>query len=198
MQKFASLSIILFVCFAQTKAFSIYGFGFGTRCPTTPIIADFDQDKYLGKWYEIERIPMIFERNLQCVTAEYGKNDNGRVSVKNSGINLAANKTSMTTGEAFVPNQSEPNKLVVEFPNQILFFNVKNQGNYHVWSTDYNNYALVYSCNIYLGFIKFEAAWILSRSKDISLENSNKLKELLSSNGVKTSTLETVNQTCNN
>lgn len=107
-------------------------------------------------------------------------------------------ETTSTTGEAFIPNLNEPNKLIVEFPNQILFFNYVNQGDYHVWKTDYSNYALVYSCRIYLGFVKFEATWLLSRTKSLTEQNTVELKTLLSNNGVDISNFEKTVQDCDN
>lgn len=77
--KFFLLAIVL-VGLSQTYAQS-----FG-RCVDTPVLKDFDATKYLGKWFEIERFDYIFERNLQCVRAEYGL-DGDKVTVHNSGYN---------------------------------------------------------------------------------------------------------------
>lgn len=97
-----------------------------------------------------------------------------------------------------MPNPNEPNKLVVEFPNQILGFNYANQGDYHVWKTDYSNHAIVYSCRIYLGFIKFEATWLLSRTKNLSEQSLSDLKAFVSANGVSVDNFEKVEQNCSN
>ena len=49
---------------------------------------EIDINKYLGKWFEIARIPSNFEPDLTNVTAEYLKNDNGTIKVINSGYNF--------------------------------------------------------------------------------------------------------------
>ena len=104
----------------------------------------------------------------------------------------------MTIGEAYVPNLAEPNKLIVQFGNNIIGIKFSNDGNYHVWKTDYNRYALVYSCKVYLGFIKFEASWILSRTKEIDPNLLSEIKAYLTSKKVSVSNFESVKQTCSN
>lgn len=45
----------------------------------------FELSRYLGTWYEIARMPVSFERDLVAVTATYGLQKNGTVSVLNQG-----------------------------------------------------------------------------------------------------------------
>ena len=44
-----------------------------------------DLNKYVGKWYEIARIPADFEPDMTNVVAEYSLLDNGNIQVVNSG-----------------------------------------------------------------------------------------------------------------
>ena len=44
--------------------------------------------KYLGRWYEIARIPSKFQPDLTNVTAEYSLMDNGNIKVVNSGYSF--------------------------------------------------------------------------------------------------------------
>lgn len=100
-------------------------------------------------------------------------------------------------GEAYAPNAVEqPNKLYVDFRNIGKHSERKNAANYHVWLTDYDNYSLVYSCDIIFGFIKFEAAWILSRSQNLDEQKIEYLKSVLNSSGVDRTKLEKVSQNC--
>ena len=43
-----------------------------------------DAARYMGKWYEIARLPNLFERGCEGVTAEYAANKDGSVSVRNT------------------------------------------------------------------------------------------------------------------
>lgn len=51
-----------------------------------PAVTGFDLQRYLGRWYEIARLPHRFERGLHFVNAEYTLRPDGRVTVLNSGI----------------------------------------------------------------------------------------------------------------
>ena len=54
---------------------------------------------------------------------------------------------SSITGTAKVIDPSEPNKLALFFPivvGGITLF--ESEGKYNVWETDYDTYALIYSC----------------------------------------------------
>jgi apolipoprotein D and lipocalin family protein len=44
--------------------------------------------RYLGKWYEITRFDFLFEKDLTCVTAEYGAINGTHISVRNAGKNM--------------------------------------------------------------------------------------------------------------
>ena len=64
------------------------GLTFG-ECAKEPIITNFDANRYLGTWFEIQRIDYLFEEaNLQCLFAQYGRINDTFVSVKNTGVNM--------------------------------------------------------------------------------------------------------------
>jgi lipocalin len=102
-------------------------------------------------------------------------------------------------GEAYAPNPAEPNKLKVAFPTNIFGYQFNfNEGDYHVWATDYTNYSLVYSCKIFLGVVKYEAAWFLSRTKTLSDADLNNLKSIIAQKNVDYSNFISVPQNCPN
>ena len=49
-------------------------------------VVGFDSERYLGTWYEIARLDHSFERNLERVTATYGLNEDGSISVLNNDL----------------------------------------------------------------------------------------------------------------
>ena len=56
------------------------------RDTAVPIAAqrDFQPERYLGRWYEIARFPVIFEQGCTATTADYGPIDAETVSVLNT------------------------------------------------------------------------------------------------------------------
>ena len=58
-------------------------------------VVGFDSERYLGTWHEIARLDHSFERNLERVTATYGLNGDGSISVLNKGFNTQKGELSL-------------------------------------------------------------------------------------------------------
>ena len=128
-------------------------------------VEEFDINKYMGKWYEIERLPNSFEEGLEEITASYRIGDNGNIIVTNEG-RLIADKTRIkqAKGKAWVPDPKEPGKLKVSF-----FWPFS--GDYWVLKVDKDySYALV-------GDPTGEFLWILSRERDLDQNIIQELKD---------------------
>lgn len=65
---------------AEKVSAQIPGFG---GCSNVNVVQNFDANRYLGLWYEVKKYPFIFTLGGKCITAEYGLNSNGTVSVLN-------------------------------------------------------------------------------------------------------------------
>ncbi len=98
-----------------------------------------DVNQYLGKWYEIGRLPQVFQTGCTGVTAEYSLNDDGSVKVVNfcrildPKIGFPIN----IEGKA-VPADETNSKL------DVTFFNGLAKGDYWVLELDANyQWALV-------------------------------------------------------
>ena len=55
-------------------------------CSAGPVIPDFDVTKYVGQWYQIEKVLAPFEPNLKCVTADYSAINGTHIFVDNKGL----------------------------------------------------------------------------------------------------------------
>ena len=137
-----------------------------------PTQADFDQSKYTGTWYS------TFEDfrnwNSPCVTATYTPMENGDIKVYNRAwtwffyYGLTGSATCGTDGKCWVTFNwwgSRPDTTKVP--------------NYNIISTDYDNYAFVYSCDNLSDNKKRESAWILTRTPKISDEKLKEYKMML-------------------
>nr|WFP52431.1 polycalin [Plutella xylostella] len=128
-------------------------------------VPDFQAGDYLGPWYEVARYPQGFETG-ECARATYSEGPNGSVRVFNE---VVFNQTLDTiVGSAVVASEDGSGVLNVSF-------NVNGMdtlSNYYILSTDYKNYALVYSCRNIPNGRRRVSSWKLSRTKTLAPEYS--------------------------
>ena len=80
----------------QRVRYGLFGFlcCYLTACTGVPDgiepVMGFDQSRYLGTWYEIARLDHSFEHGLSKVSATYGVNPDGTISVLNRGFDSEA------------------------------------------------------------------------------------------------------------
>jgi len=132
-------------------------------------VTPFDAERYLGKWYEIARFDMRFERDLINVTANYSLNENGTIKVVNGGYNTVKKEWKQAKGKAKFVIDNTVAKLKVSFFGPFY-------GAYNVIALDADyKYAMVVGNDL-------DYLWILSREKtipeDIKLQYIKQAKDL--------------------
>ncbi|KAK4022069.1 apolipoprotein D [Daphnia magna] len=131
-------------------------------CPTFTTKPDFDYRQYAGVWYEIEKIPVVFEEGMTCIRAIYDEIAPNTVSVVNTAILADGNATAIY-GSAYQPYpDTQPGYLIVQFPG-------RPDGKYFVLDTDYVTYTAVYDC-VDVGAFKLEYAWLMARTNTLTAE----------------------------
>ncbi|XP_050015861.1 apolipoprotein D isoform X2 [Alexandromys fortis] len=156
------------------------------KCPSPPVQENFDVKKYLGRWYEIEKIPASFEKG-NCNQANYSQMENGNIKVLNQELRPDGT-VNQVEGEATQSNLSEPAKLGVKF------FELMPSAPYWILATDYENYALVYSCTTIIWLFHVDYAWILGRNPFLPPETVTYLKDILTSNDIDIHKMTTTDQ----
>ncbi|KAK5878000.1 hypothetical protein CesoFtcFv8_025453 [Champsocephalus esox] len=146
------------------------------KCPRPPVQQDFNVAKYMGTWYEIEKLPALFEKGT-CNQATYSLLSDGTVKVLNAEL-LSNGKMNSIEGVAKVKNSTQPAIL------DVSFFKGVPDSPYWVLSTDYQSYSLVYSCTDYYGSFHIDFAWILARTRLLNREVVSQLHDELVSAGV--------------
>uniref|UniRef100_A0A8C8VKC4 Apolipoprotein D n=1 Tax=Pelusios castaneus TaxID=367368 RepID=A0A8C8VKC4_9SAUR len=155
------------------------------QCPEPPTQENFTLSQYVGKWYEIEKLPMIFKKG-NCIQTNYSLEKNGKIKVLKKEL-LSDGRINQVEGNA-VQTDEDPAKLRVNFsffmpcaPHSIL-------------STDYASYSVVYSCKSFLKLFHANFAWILSRTPQLNPEVVEQLKNLLRSYNIDTKKMMPTNQ----
>ncbi|MES2629165.1 MAG: lipocalin family protein [Bacteroidota bacterium] len=143
--------IVLFAVFAS---FVLTGLRTRIAIPEgAEVVKDFDQQRYLGTWYEIARIDYKWEKNLNNVTATYSIKENGMIKVENKGYNVKKSKWQESEGKAKLDKPGAGALMVSFFGPFYAEYNII------ALDKDYQ-YALVAGEST-------DYLWILSRQKTI-------------------------------
>uniref|UniRef100_A0A3P9IUM6 Apolipoprotein D n=1 Tax=Oryzias latipes TaxID=8090 RepID=A0A3P9IUM6_ORYLA len=156
-------------------------------CPSPQVQPNFRVEKYLGRWYEIEKLPASFEKGT-CIEANYSLRKDGTIQVLNS--QFYKEKVRSVEGTAVIRDSREPAKLGVSFSYFTPY------APYWVLTTDYTSLSVVYSCTSFLHLFHIDYAWILSRSPKPSSSTVRYAKQLLVREGIDISRMKATVQNC--
>ncbi|XP_068160344.1 apolipoprotein Db isoform X2 [Antennarius striatus] len=155
-------------------------------CPTPMVQPNFNIQQYLGRWYEIEKLPTSFARG-KCIEANYFFRQDGTVRILNQ--QFYKDKIRRAEGTAVIHDPRNPAQLGVSFSYFTPY------STYWVLSTDYTTLAVVYSCTDILHIFHVEFAWILSRTRFPPPQSVLYAKQLLVNEGIDLSRMTATDQT---
>lgn len=126
-------------------------------CATAPEglvpVKNFEVERYLGKWYEIERLDNRFENGLSNVSADYRMLPNGKIEIINRGFNVRLNSWFGAKGLAWFEGSKDVGSLKISF--------MPFQSTYNILVIDSQyRYAMVAGADR-------DALWILSREPQL-------------------------------
>ena len=144
--------------------------------------AAFDPTRYVGRWYEIARFPVLFQAGCVAVTAAYALREDGRLQIENSCREGALDgPVRRIVGEARITG---PGRLSVGFDTVPLI-----RAPYWVlWVDEGYRTAVV-------GVPSGRAGWILNRTPEIPEDRLKAALEVLEFNGYDVSRLQYTPQT---
>lgn len=140
-------------------------------------VTNVDINRYMGKWYEVARLPFDRQANCTCTTAEYAIIDSQTIRVTNTCYDTTENKISTAEGKAFALGNTGNAKLKVQF-----FWPFK--GDYWILDLDTTNYRWAV-----IGMPSRKYAWILSRTPQLDAVIFENAKNKLTSTGFATDRL---------
>jgi len=150
-----------------------------TKAPTTeppiPAVTGFALERYLGRWYEIARMPHWFERDMDFVRAEYSRRPDGRIRVVNSGTKNG--KVKDATAVAKFKGDPSVGELRVSFFRPFY-------GDYRILALDQDYTQVI------VGSSGKDFLWILARTPTIPQEDLDRHLAQLKAWGYDTTKLE--------
>jgi apolipoprotein D and lipocalin family protein len=146
------------------------------RTATAPLpVASIDIERYSGLWHEAARLPNRFERGCVGATAEYGRTEDGLISVRNVCME-ADGSTRDAVGRARPVGVGDEGKLEVSFFGPFW-------GDY--WVLDR---AEDYSWSL-VGEPEGRYLWVLTRAERVTAEQRADFEQRLQGLGYDTSKL---------
>jgi len=138
----------------------------------------FDIERYAGKWYEVMRLPIVWQTDCKGATAEYGAiPGTNSISVNNTCLGENGEEIRTRLGRADYVREDEEYIFPVEFkisfdetaegtqiPAFIKDLNVGTDQPYWIEYTDYDNFAVV-------GGPTRQYVWLLSREPQVSMKD---------------------------
>jgi apolipoprotein D and lipocalin family protein len=168
-------------------ACTLFGFA-GCVCHTpergvAQTVASVDLGRYVGRWYAVASLPAWFQRNCQCVTAEYSL-QKGYVAVVNTCRKGGPDgPLKVSTAKAFVVPETGNSRL------KVLFF-WPFKGDYSIIALDKEyQYTMV-------GHPSRKYLWILSRTPSMDEKSYIQMVETAKAKGYDVARLQRIPQGC--
>ncbi|XP_053695677.1 apolipoprotein D-like [Sabethes cyaneus] len=130
-------------------------------CPDYSPIAKFNRSRFLGTWYEVERYFTVSEVATKCVSATYELQPDGKIYVRNALTNRFNNVERIISGVMVPPGKTKNGKYTVLYQSFPYNYNAS----FMVLDTDYDNFAVVYSCSNIGPIGHTVSAWLLARER---------------------------------
>ncbi|XP_033234680.1 apolipoprotein D isoform X3 [Drosophila pseudoobscura] len=159
----------------------------GTCCSSNPVNAR--ETQVLGHWYEVERSFYLPEIASGCTTfqfepynkGEQSKFQNFKLGVAIKNINRITGNPNVNIGYA-TPENSRSSimdfKFTTRFPDVIARL-LPGSGKYQVLYTDYENFAILWSCGSIGSLGHSDQIWILGRDRDFEVDIRSKVYDVL-------------------
>ncbi|XP_067110098.1 apolipoprotein Da, duplicate 1 [Osmerus mordax] len=144
-------------------------------CPEPAVQASFSIKKFMGRWFEIAKLPAQFEKG-RCIETNFTMKLDQTIRVVSSEILKGEVRTIEGTGVTEDPKN--PAKLGISYSYVLPY------SPYWILSTDYDNSALIYSCTDVLRLFHVDFAWILSRTRTLPAATIEKSKATFTNNNI--------------
>ncbi|KAI9544478.1 hypothetical protein NQZ68_001351 [Dissostichus eleginoides] len=144
-------------------------------CPDPAVQTAFNLKQFMGRWFEIAKLPAQFEKG-RCIETNFTLKTDNSIRVVSSEILKAELRKIEGTG--VVEDIKNPAKLGISYSYVLPY------SPYWILSTDYVNVALVYSCTDILRLFHVDFAWILGRTRSMPEATVQKAMDTFAKNNI--------------
>ncbi|XP_022070775.2 apolipoprotein Da, duplicate 1 [Acanthochromis polyacanthus] len=144
-------------------------------CPEPAVQPAFNLKQFLGRWFEIAKLPAQFEKG-RCIETNFTLKTDNSIQVVSSEI--LKGELRKIEGSGVIEDLKNPAKMGISYSYVLPF------SPYWILSTDYVNSALVYSCTDILRLFHVDFAWILGRTRTLPDSTIQKAMEIFAQNNI--------------
>jgi len=168
--------VLLSVVFYVTVSGHEY---FPGQCPNFTPMSGFDWGQFsTGIWFVTQK----FATKSSCLTYEFKTDELGFKSIEQVRQlpftdRLPLEHEYIYTGKLYAPQESSPAKMIVRFP-----LNVVGSSSFTVMDTDYDNYAMVCTCqdmDLFFTYAHRRSCSILQREQEEDPATTKRMRELI-------------------
>merc|ERR1712168_1285793 len=154
---------------------------FPGQCPNFTPMSGFDWSQFsTGLWYVTQK----FATKSSCPTYQFKTDELGFKSIEQVRQLPFTDRVPLEheyiyTGKLYAPQESSPAKMIVRFP-----LNVVGSSSFTVLDTDYDNHAIICTCqdmDLFFTYAHRLSCSIMQRKQEEDPEITNKMKELIDS-----------------
>ncbi|KAM9844659.1 apolipoprotein Da, duplicate 1 [Aulostomus maculatus] len=154
-------------------------------CPEPSVQPGFKLKLFMGRWFEIAKLPTQFERG-HCIESNFTLMTDNSIRVVSSEI--LKGELRKIEGIGVTEDLKNPAKLGISYSYVLPY------SPYWILATDYVNSALVYSCTDVLRLFHVDFAWILSRTRTLPEATVQKSMEIFAKNNIDVIRMKASNQ----
>ena len=149
-------------------------------CPDIEYTADFDANKYAGKWYEQVRDRFNpFTITTDCVTKEFAPDENNDIQLYFRGYYNMFWRYSGVEGMMYQCDEGSDDFTCMATMGPHSRDEGQHRIPFHIFDTDYESYDISYECYDFHGFVKYEMFSVATREENASKETMDKVKAVI-------------------
>ncbi|KPJ00153.1 PREDICTED: apolipoprotein D-like [Papilio xuthus] len=155
------------------------------QCPTFGQLQDFDINKMVGKWYEVERSFYLMELSASCTELRVKLNNRGQLDIVIHTRNRWTGTHCITRGMG-VMSHDGASSFRYRVHNRMPYVIgrlLPGAGQYSILATDYDHFALIWSCTG-LSLAHSDRMWVLGRKREIDAQLRAYIYNLLNNFGM--------------